>query len=115
MNAKASSSVGNPSGSEAKDKAKDAEAKDKEKLPSSPAALEQAIQDRRDHLAATIDELGARAKPKEIARRSAAGVVTRARTLTHGADGKLRTERLAAVAGAAAVVAGVLVFLRRRR
>jgi hypothetical protein len=44
-----------------------------------------------------------------------AGAVVKARTLTHGPDGKLRTERLAAVAGAAVVVAGVLVFLRRRR
>ena len=84
-------------------------------LPESPAALEQAIQDRRDHLAATIDELTARAKPKEIARRSAAEAQRRFRTLTHGPDGQLRTERLAAVAGAVAVVGGVLIFLRRRR
>jgi hypothetical protein len=108
MNAKASGSVGKSSGSEAE--------QDKPaKLPSSPAALEQAIQDRRDHLAATIDELGSRAKPKEIARRGAAGVVAKARTLTHGPDGKLRTERLGAVAGAAVVLVGVLVLLRRRR
>lgn len=103
MNAKANGSVG-----------KSSEA-GSAKLPGSPAALERAIQDRRDHLAATIDELGARAKPQEIARRSVAGAVVKARTLTHGPDGKLRTERLAAVAGAAVVVAGVLVFLRRRR
>jgi hypothetical protein len=83
--------------------------------PESPAALEQAIQDRRDHLAATIDELSARAKPKEIARRTAVGAQRRLRTLTHGPDGQLRTERLAAAAGAVAIVGGVLVFLRRRR
>ena len=81
----------------------------------SPAALEQQIQDRRDHLAATIDELTARAKPKEIARRGVADAQRRFRTLTHGPDGQLRTERLAAVAGAVAVVGGVLIFLRRRR
>ena len=86
-----------------------------EGTPESPAALEQAIQDRRDHLAATIDELTARAKPKEIARRSAVEAQRRFRTLTHGPDGQLRTERLAAVAGAVAVVGGVLIFLRRRR
>jgi hypothetical protein len=84
-------------------------------LPESPAALEQAIQDRRDHLAATIDELTARAKPKEIARRGAAEAQRRFRTLTHGPDGQLRTERLAAVAGAIAIVGGALVLLRRRR
>jgi hypothetical protein len=86
-----------------------------EATPESPAALERAIQDRRDHLAATIDELTARAKPKEIARRTAAGLQQKFRTLTHGPDGQLRTERLGAVAGAVAVVGGVLIFLRRRR
>jgi len=84
-------------------------------MPQSPAALEQAIQDRRDHLAATIDELTARAKPKEIVRRTAVGAQRRFRTLTHGPDGQLRTERLAAVAGAVAVVGGVMLLLRRRR
>jgi hypothetical protein len=86
-----------------------------EKLPESPAALEQAIQARRDHLSATIDELTARARPKEIARRGVAGAQRRFRALTHGPDGQLRTERLAAVAGAIAVLGGVLVLLRRRR
>ena len=80
----------------------------------SAAALEQAIQDRRDHLAATIDELTARAQPKEIARRSAAGAQRWLHTRTHGPDGELRTERLAAVAGAVAIV-GALILLRRRR
>ena len=84
-------------------------------LPESPAALEQAIQDRRDHLAATIDELTTRAQPKEIARRGAAEAQRRFRTITHGPDGQLRTERLAAVAGAIAIVGGALVLLRRRR
>ena len=83
--------------------------------PESPAALERAIQDRRDHLAATSDELSARAKPKEIARRSMAEAQRRFRTLTHGSDGQLRTERLAAVAGAVTVLGGVMVLLRRRR
>jgi hypothetical protein len=86
-----------------------------EGMPESPAALEKAIQDRRDHLAATIDELSARAKPKEIARRSMAEAQRRFRTLTHGSDGQLRTERLAAVAGAVTVLGGVMVLLRRRR
>ena len=83
--------------------------------PGSPAALERAIQDRRDHLAATIDELTMRAKPKEIARRSAAEAQRKLRTLTHGPAGQLRTERLAAVAAAVAVVGTVLILLRRRR
>jgi hypothetical protein len=81
----------------------------------SPAELEKAIQARRDHLASTIDELTARAKPKELARRSAIGAQRKLQSLTHTPDGQLRTERLAAVAGAITVVTGLLVFLRRRR
>ena len=88
---------------------------DKPSKAGSPAALEQAIQERRDHLAGTIDELAARAKPADIARRTSAGVVRKLRTLTHGPDGGLRTERLSAVAGASVVLGVVIVVLRRRR
>jgi len=85
------------------------------KRPSSPTAIELAIQERRAHLAATVDELTARTRPAEIARRTAAGGVRKARTLTHAPDGKLRTERLAAVGAAVVVVVGVFLVLRRRR
>ncbi len=88
---------------------------DKPSKEGSPAALEEAIQERRDHLAATIDELAARAKPADIARRTAAGVQQKLRALTHGPDGRLRTERLSAVAGATAVLGVVMIVLRRRR
>jgi hypothetical protein len=108
MSAKASGSAGKSKGSDAKPG-------EPVVMPTAPAALEREIQDRRDHLAATIDELTARTKPKEIARRSAVGALAKARSVTHGPDGRLRTERLAAVAGAAAVVVGVMVLLRRRR
>ena len=86
-----------------------------EVMPQSPAALEQAIQDRRDRLAATIDELTNRARPAEIARRSVAQAERKLRTLTHGPDGQLRTERLAAIGAAVAVVGTVMIVLRRRR
>lgn len=85
-----------------------------EALDGSPSELEQQIQARRDHLAATIDELTSRAQPKEIARRGAALLSDRLQTMTHTEDGELRTERLAAVAGAVVVVAGVLIFVRGR-
>jgi hypothetical protein len=81
----------------------------------SPTAIEQAIDERRAHLAATIDELTSRAQPKEIARRSLAGLQARARNVTHTPEGQLRTERLVAVGGAAVVIAGVMLYLRRRR
>jgi hypothetical protein len=84
-------------------------------MPTSPAALERAIAERRDHLAATLDELTARAQPKAIARRGAASVQEKVRALTHTPEGQLRTERLAAVAGAVVVLAGTFAYLRRRR
>jgi hypothetical protein len=80
----------------------------------SPSEIEKEIQQRRDHLAATIDELAGRAKPKEIVRRTTAGVQLKARSFTHTPDGQLRSERLGAIGGALAVVAGVMVFVRRR-
>jgi cobalamin biosynthesis Mg chelatase CobN len=84
-------------------------------LPRSAAALEREIEARRTQLAATIDELATRAKPKEIARRGAAGVTARAQAAISTSDGHLRTERVAAVAGAAVVVLVAVVWLRRRR
>jgi hypothetical protein len=81
----------------------------------SPAQLEQEIQARRDHLASTIDELTNRAKPKEVARRSAIGVQRKLQSFTHTPDGQLRSERLGAIGGAVLVIAGVMVFIRRRR
>src|SRR4051794_2724107 len=77
-----------------------------------PAALEEVIQERRNHLAATIDELTTRAQPKEIARRTVLEVQRKLRTLTHGPDGQVRTERLAAIGGAVAVAGAVLILLR---
>ncbi len=81
----------------------------------SATQLEAQIAARREHLAATIDELAARAAPKEIARRTTVGLREKLRSLTHTPDGDLRTERLAAVGGAVVVLAGVLTVLRRRR
>lgn len=83
--------------------------------PQSAAAIEKAIDERRAHLAATIDELAYRAKPQEIAKRATASLQARVREVTHTPDGQLRTERLAAVGGAVAVVLGLMVYLRRRR
>jgi uncharacterized protein DUF3618 len=83
--------------------------------PESPAAIEKAISERRAHLAATIDELALRAQPKEIARRTTAGLQARLRGVTHTPDGQLRTERLVAVGGAVTVVLGLMVLVRRRR
>jgi hypothetical protein len=85
------------------------------RMPTSPAALERAIEAKRANLAATIDELTRRTKPKEIVRRGAAGVGAKARGAVATPDGNLRTERIGAVAGATLVVLVALFLLRRRR
>ena len=84
-------------------------------MPTSPAALERAIDAKRASLAATIDELSDRARPKEIVRRSVAGVTAKARGAVATPDGHLRTERIGAVAGATLVVLVTLLWVRRRR
>jgi hypothetical protein len=84
------------------------------KMPSDPVAIEQLIAHRRANLASTIDELAQRARPKEIARRSAADAKGRIQAFARTDDGALRIERLAAVAGAVAALVTVLTVLRRR-
>jgi hypothetical protein len=83
-------------------------------LPKDPKALEDLIARRRANLAATVDELVVRARPQEIVRRSVADVKGRAQAFATTEDGALRTERLAAVAGAAVAFLGLLLLLRRR-
>lgn len=84
-------------------------------LPRDPKALEDLIERRRVNLAATVDELVVRAHPKQIARRTAADALGRLRAFATTEDGGLRTERLAAVAGAAAAFLGLLLLVRSRR
>lgn len=84
-------------------------------LPSSPAELEAVIAQRRERLAATVDELVQRARPQEIARRSVADARLRLADATRTTDGDLRTERIAAVAGAVTAVLALVLLLRRRR
>ena len=80
-----------------------------------PKGIEELIERRRADLAATLDELMARAHPKEIARRSAADVKDRVQAFVFTPDGVLRTERLAAVAGATATLVGLILLLHSRR
>jgi Protein of unknown function (DUF3618) len=85
-----------------------------------PAEIEAEIEATRVRLAGTVDELATRVQPKEIARRSAADVKAKAYSATHTDDGKLRTERVAAVGAAAALLAALaglraLRALRRRK
>lgn len=82
-----------------------------------PAQIEAEIEATRVRLAGTVDELTTRVQPKEIARRSAQDVKAKAYSATHTEDGHLRTERVAAVGAAAALLAALasVRVLRRRK
>jgi hypothetical protein len=84
-------------------------------LPSDPKAIEDLIARRRESLATTIDELVVRVHPREVARRTVADAKGRVRTFATTPEGGLRTERLAAVAGAVAALVTIVLLLRRRR
>jgi len=75
----------------------------------SPQDLEYHIEQTRDRLADTLDELLFRVKPKTIVQRQIAD------TKAHFVDaqGNLRTEKVAAVAGAALGVVAFFVVVRR--
>lgn len=83
-----------------------------------PAQIEAEIEATRVRLAGTVDELATRVQPKEIARRSAQDAKAKLQAATHTDDGRLRTERVAAVGAAAgllAALAGLRALRRRRR
>ena len=84
-----------------------------ESLPEDPAAIEKIIDDRRQRLAETVDELVVRAHPKEIARRSAHDARQRAMGFVTDEQGEPRYERIGA-ATVALVLLVVIVVVRRR-
>jgi hypothetical protein len=83
-------------------------------LPTDPADLEAHIERTRARLVGTLDELATRLQPKEIARRGAAGLRARLDAFVRTPDGSPRVERLAAIAGALAAMASLIVWNRRR-
>ncbi len=83
-------------------------------LPTEPEALVRLIEERRTHLVATVEELAARARPGELARRGAGGAASRLRAATRTEDGGWRVERLVAV-GVAFTAVALLVWRARRR
>jgi len=73
-----------------------------------PDQIEADIAAIRARLAETVDELVDRAHPRNVAKRQVEQAVTLTRSQVYDADGNLRTQKIASVAGA---VAGVLVLL----
>jgi hypothetical protein len=86
-----------------------------ENLPDDPEALEKIIDDRRQRLAQTVDELVVRAHPKAIARRSANDAREKAIGFVTDERGELRYERVAAAAAAVVLLVVVVVVRRRGR
>jgi len=68
----------------------------------------------RERLAGTIDELTTRAAPKALMQRQSEAAKQRFAAATTTPQGDLRTERIAAVAAAVAVLLVVRCMLRRR-
>lgn len=68
----------------------------------------------RERLAGTIDELTTRAAPRALMQRQSEAAKQRFAAATTTPQGDLRTERLAAVAAAVAVLLVVRCMLRRR-
>jgi hypothetical protein len=75
----------------------------------SPQDLEHDIEQTRDRLADTLDELLFRIKPKTIVQRQ----IEETRSHFVDAQGNVRPERVAAVVGAAVGVAAFFVVVRR--
>jgi hypothetical protein len=67
----------------------------------------------RTRLANTVDELHDRTAPKEIARRQAEALKSRLMDATHTPDGRLRPERVAALAAVGAALIGLGVWRRQ--
>lgn len=80
-----------------------------------PAAIEAEIARRREHLAATVDELVERANPRALASRGVEDARGRLRAAVFTPTGELRTERVAAVAAAVAVLVLLRTLVRHRR
>ena len=82
---------------------------------SDTARLEQDIQTARTRLEGTINELAYRSQPQVIVQRQARGLKLKLDAATHTDDGRLRVERIAAVAVAVIAVVVAIGFMRRRR
>lgn len=83
--------------------------------PPSIAKIEAENEATRARLASTIDELAFRASPQELVRRQKESLAQSFVSATRDDHGDLRTERLAGVLAALAVVLVGLGLIRRRR
>ena len=82
-----------------------------EQVRRTPDEIERDIEATRERLAATVDELATRVKPKNLARQAG----ERARAQVVDETGAWRTDRVAALAGVLVLLAGLVLLRRRRR
>jgi Protein of unknown function (DUF3618) len=87
------------------------EARPPESPPRSAAQIEADIERTRERLAGTVDEIVERVKPANVARRT----LESAKAQVFEPDGRLRTDRVAIVAGVGVVVVVLVVWRRRSR
>lgn len=83
-------------------------------MPTDPAELEREIARRRAQLADTVNQLAARARPHEVARRGLADLRGKLDAATRTEDGQVRSERVGAIAAAVALLMLVLIWRGRR-
>ncbi|MDQ6714585.1 MAG: DUF3618 domain-containing protein [Actinomycetota bacterium] len=81
----------------------------------SAQGIEAEIAATRAHLATTVDELVARAQPKEIVRRQGESARIAFAEATRGSGGELRVGRIVGVVSAVAALVLVVAALRRHR
>jgi hypothetical protein len=75
-----------------------------------PADLEAQIEQTREQLAGTIDQLAERMHPRNLARRG----LDRARSLVIDDDGQIRTDRVVMIGGAIVAFVGLRLWRRSR-
>jgi hypothetical protein len=84
-------------------------------IPQDPVAIQAAIAERQRRLAATVDELNYRLKPKVLGRQVADDAQRRAQIAVTREDGSLRAERIAAVIAVFTAYVALIVWRRRRK
>jgi hypothetical protein len=82
-------------------------------IPQAPAEIEAMIEERRDRLATTVDELVSRTRPKALLHRTLADLQLKVNTVIRTESGDLRTGRLALAGGSAVAVVALMVTVRR--
>lgn len=83
-------------------------------LPRDPDQLARFIAHRRENLAATLDQLRFQARPDRVVRRAGRRTLTGARHAVRDENGRIRTDRVLAVAAATSAALALVVLAGHR-